>query len=219
MLGNDLILFGEWLVSHTIIYPDDKYQNAYFYDVYDTEGERYLEQDKVEDIVNQLSLIYVPVFYKGEFESWEHLKQFVGLTGLGGDNGEGIVVKNMTRLNDPNTRLPFYTKIVTDKFAEKKSVKKIDESKLEKRAKLQSLVESVVTESRVIKLVHKMVDEGVIPEDWDEHNMSTIAKNIGKEVYYDCVKEEPETVEQVGEMFGKLANGTAMRIVRSMLTP
>ena len=91
-------LFGEWLVSHTIVYPDDRYQNAYFYDVWDTESERYLEQDKVEDIVKRLNLIYVPVFYKGEFESWKHLKQFVGRTDLGGENGEGIVVKNMSKI-------------------------------------------------------------------------------------------------------------------------
>lgn len=217
VLGTKLVLFGEWLVCHTIVYPDDKYQNAYFYDVWDTEAEKYLEQDKVEDIVNRLGLIYVPIFYKGEFESWEHLKQFVGRSDLGGESGEGIVVKNMTRLNDPNTRLPFYTKIVTDKFAEKMSVRKFDEGKLEKRAKLQAIVESIVTEARVTKLVHKMVDEGIIPENWDEHDMAVIARNIGKEVYYDCVKEEPETVEQVGELFGKLASGTAMKIIRSML--
>ena len=111
----------------------------------------------------------------------------------------------------------FVQKIVGDKFAEKKSIKQVDPNKLEKRAKLQAIVDSVVTDGRVTKLVHKMVDEGIIPEDWDEHNMATIAKNIGKEVYYDCVKEEPETVEQVGELFGKLASGTAMRIVRNML--
>lgn len=217
VLGTNLILFGEWLVPHTIVYPSDSYRKAYFYDVFDVETEQYLEQDRVKDIVNQLGLIYVPVFYEGEFISWEHLREFVGRTDLGGENGEGIVVKNMTRLNDPNTILPFYIKIVGDKFAEKKSIKKVDTNKLEERVKLQTIVESIVTEGRVTKLVHKMVDEGVIPEDWDEHDMGTIAKNIGKEVYYDCVKEEPEIVDQVGEMFGKLANVTAMRIVRGML--
>ena len=124
VLGTNLVLFGEWLCSHTIVYPTERYQNAYFYDVYDVEAKQYLEQDKVKDIVNRLGLIYVPVFYEGEFISWEHLQQFVGRTDLGGENGEGIVVKNMTRLNDPNTRLPFYTKIVADKFSEKKSVGK-----------------------------------------------------------------------------------------------
>lgn len=218
VLGNNLVLFGEWLVSHTVVYPDNRYQNAYFYDVWDTETENYLTQDKVKDIASQLKLIYVPTFYEGEFQSWEHLKQFVGRSALGCESGEGIVVKNMTRLNDPNTRLPFYTKIVSDHFAEKKSIRKFDDDKLEHRAKLQAIVESVVTEARVRKLVHKMVDDGLIPEDWDEQNMAVIAKNIGKEVYYDCVKEEPDTVEQVGESFGKYASGTAMRITRSMLS-
>ena len=196
----------------------DRIKNAYFYDVYDVKSGKYLEQDKVEGIIKQLNLIYVPVFYKGEFESWEHLKKFIGRTDLGGERGEGIVVKNMTRLNDPNTRLPFYTKIVADNFAEKKSVKKFDEIKLEKRERLQTIVESVVTEARVTKLIHKMVDDGIIPEDWDEHDMATIARNIGKEIYYDCLKEEREIVEKVGDSFGKLASQTTMRIVRSMLS-
>lgn len=136
---------------------------------------------------------------------------------MGGECGEGVVVKNMTRLNDPNTRLPFYTKIVADKFAEKVSVKKFDEEKMELRAKSIAIVETVITEGRVRKLVNKLVDDGLIPYCWDEHHMSIIARNIGRDVYYDCIKEEPETVEQVGELFGKLASGAAMRIVRSML--
>lgn len=220
VLRTNLVLFGEWLVSHTIVYPQDKYQNAYFYDVYDVDAKQYLQQDAVKDIVDRLGLIYVPVFYAGEFQSWEHIQQFVGRTDLGGEHGEGVVVKNISRINDPNTRLPFYTKIVGEKFSEKKSVKPkvIDPEKMAERERLQTLVESIVTEGRVTKLVHKMVDEGIIPEKWDEHDMGTIARNIGKAVYYDCVKEEPDIVGQVGENFGKFANSVAMRIVRSMLT-
>lgn len=219
VLGNNLILFGEWLVPHTIVYPQERYQNAYFYDVYDTETEQYFKQDKVKEVINSLGLIYVPVFYDGEFQSWEHIQEFVGRTDLGGEHGEGVVVKNMSRINDPNTRLPFYTKIVGEKFSEKKSVKPkmIDPEKVAERERLQNLVDTVVTEGRVTKLVHKMVDEGIIPEKWDEHDMSTIARNIGKDVYYDCVKEEPDVVEQVGGDFGRLANGAAMRIVRNIL--
>ena len=124
-------------------------------------------------------MTYVPVFYAGEFQSWEHIRQFVGKTDLGGEHGEGVVVKNMTRINDPNTRLPFYTKIVGEKFQERKpsgKPKATNYGKMEERARLQDLTETVVTEARVTKLVHKMVDEGIIPEDWDEHDMSTIAK-------------------------------------------
>lgn len=219
VLGTNLVLFGEWLVSHTVVYPQDKYQNAYFYDVYALEEKQYLPQDEVKKIIDHLGLTYVPVFYDGEFQSWEHIRQFVGKTELGGEYGEGVVVKNMSRINDPNNRLPFYTKIVGEKFVERKPMKKtVDTSKLEERAKLQALVETVVTEARVAKLLHKMVDENIISENWDEHDMGTIAKNIGKMVYYDCVKEEPDVVGETGEQFGKLANGIAMRIIRELLT-
>lgn len=220
VLGDNLILFAEWLVPHAVKYPDDKYNHAYCYDVYDIETEQYLTQDKVEQIIKELGLIYVPVFYVGRFISWEHIKEFVGKTKMGGAYGEGVVVKNQTKLNNPNTRLPFYTKIVCDTFCETKAhrdSKPVDMEKMAEREKLQALTETIVTDARVQKLVNKMVDDGILREDWDAHDMGTIAKNIGKEIYYDCLKEEPDTVGEVGEMFGKLASSTAMRLVKEFL--
>lgn len=218
VLGNNKVLFGEWLVPHTIVYPKERYHNAYFYDVYDLEKEGYLPQNEVKDIVNRLNLIYVPVFYDGEFTSWEDVREFVGKTELGGELGEGIVVKNQTRLNDPNTKLPFYTKIVTEKFSEHMKQRVVDPEKLAERERLNTIAETIVTRARVEKTLNKLVDEGIIPEDWDEHDMSTIAKNLSKRVYEDCVKEESETVEQVGEFFGKIASSISMKIAREMLS-
>ena len=206
--------------KHTVPYPTDKYNHAYCYDVFDVNEGKYLMQDKVESIVKALDLTYVPVFYVGEFISWEHIKEFVGKTEMGGEYGEGVVVKNQTKLNNPNTRLPFYTKIVCDTFCETKGhreSKPVDMEKMAERERLQSITETIVTNARVQKLVNKMVDDGILREDWDAHDMSIIAKNIGKEIYYDCVKEEPEIVNQVGELFGKLASSTAMKLVREIL--
>lgn len=217
VLGTNFILFGEWLVPHTINYPDEKYQNAYFYDVWDTERNQYLEQDKVKEIVEKLGLIYVPVFYEGTFESWEHIMEFVGKTELGGEIGEGIVVKNMTRLNDSNTRLPFYVKIVIEKFSEIKPVRKEDVEKLERNAKIYAIVESVITEGRVTKMIHKMVDEGIIPTDWNKTHMSIIGKQLGIALYEDCEKEEPEVVDVIGEEFARFANKIGMKMVYEMV--
>lgn len=219
-LGNNWILFGEWLVKYTVEYPQDKYQNAYFYDIYDVAEQRYMEQAVVRRVCQELGLNYVPVFYAGEFKSWDNIMQYVGQTQMGGEYGEGIVVKNQSKLNSPNTRLPFYTKIVTERFCETKShrgEKTIDPSELKAKEELQALVSTIVTEARVIKILNKFIDEGIIPESWDEHDMAVIAKNMGKEIYYDCVKEEPETVEMVGEKFGHYSNSTAMRIVKTIL--
>jgi len=220
VLGSNLILFGEWLCKHTVLYPADRYSKPYFYDVYDVAAEQYLPQCEVKTIVEKLGLTYVPVFYEGKFVSWEHAMQFVGRTQLGGDYGEGIVIKNMTRLNDPNTRMPFYTKIVCEQFSETKPIKKRlppDPIELAERERATELTASIVTDARVRKLIHKFVDEDLIPEDWDEQHMAIIARNLGKAVYNDCVKEEPDTVREVGQLFGKFASSTAMKIARDIL--
>ena len=220
ILGSNMVAFGEFLVRHTVPYPDERYNQPYFFDVYDTASQSYLTYEEAREIIDLLDFNFVPVFYDGEFTSWDDVKKYLGQTDLGGEYGEGVVVKNQTRLNDPNTRMPFYTKIVTDKFRETKGQrhnKPVDMDKLAERTRVQELVDSVVTEARVRKLVLKMVDDGLIPEEWDNHDMGTIAKNLGKAVYYDCQKEEPEVVEEAGPMFGKTAGVTAMRIVREIL--
>ena len=213
-------VFGEWAVSHAVPYPQDIYQKLYCYDLFDTETLIYYHQDLVKAFCNAQNLIYVPVFYDGLFQSWEHCLSFIGQTKLGGEYGEGIVIKNMTRLNDPNNRLPFYTKIVGEKFQEKadrKIKKPIDTDVLALREYNISLVESVVTEARVIKLLNKLVDEETLREDWDEYDMGIIAKNINRAVYDDCVKEENEIVLEVGEFFGKMCASTSMNIVKEIL--
>lgn len=218
LLGDNLILFCEWLVPHTLKYPEERYNKAYCYDVYDTLAERYLPQDKVKEIVDKLGLIYVPVFYEGPFISWEHCMEFVGRTELGGDHGEGIVVKNMTRLNDANSRLPFYVKIVGEKFQEVhkcKEPKVVDLDAIRQRAADIQIVETVVTEARVRKLLNKMVDEGSLVEDWSYKDIQSIAKILPKEVYNDCVKEEPDTVNRV-ENFGKVAAKITMQLVNKI---
>ena len=217
VLGDNQILFGEWLCSHTVKYPDDKYNNFYSYDVYDTEKEQYLPQSEVKEIVSKLGLIYVPVFYEGEFISWEHCMSFVGQTQMGGDTGEGIVIKNQTRLNDPNGRLPFYIKIVSDKFQETKKVKKEkpNPQDLEVINASVALTQTIVTKARVEKMLNKFVDEGIIPENWGLSEMSIIAKNLPKAIYEDCNKEEPDIVSQI-ENFGKFANKICMQIAKEI---
>ena len=219
-LGENLILFGEWLVPHSCKYPEERYKKAYFYDVYNTDTACYLEQDKVKEIVKGLGLIYVPVFYVGEFTSWDDVRSYVGKTELGGEYGEGVVVKNQTKLNNPNTRLPFYTKIVGEKFCEtqERKHKPVDLEKVAERERQQAIVSTIVTKARVEKIINKLVDEGIIPEDWGAKEMGAIARNLGKEVYYDCCKEEKDTVDAVGENFGKYSASIAMKLAREVLS-
>lgn len=218
VLGNNLIAFCEWLVPHSVKYPDEKYNHAYFYDVYNIETESYLPQSDVKKIVSKLGLTYVPVFYEGDFISWEHCMSFVGKTEFGGEYGEGIVVKNQTKLNDTNNRSPYYIKIVGEKFTETKGhkVKAVDPDKLRTMEENKAIAETIVTEARVTKLLNKFIDEGVLPEDWGAKEMPIIAKNLTKAVYEDCIKEEPDIVKKISD-FGKTVNGIAMGIARKIL--
>lgn len=220
VLGNDLILFGEWLVKHSVPYPEDKYQKAYFYDVYDSVNELYLPQDKTTEIIDRLGLLKVPLFYVGEFTSWEAINSLLGKTQMGGEYGEGVVIKNMTKLNNSNTRLQFYVKSVCEQFCETKShkIKMVDVDAINERAILRELTSSIVTLARVEKILNKFVDEGLLEEDWDEKSMSIIAKNLGRRVYEDCIKEEEDIVKQVGEKFGKFASSISMEYAKDILS-
>lgn len=218
VLGNKLILFGEWLVPHAVKYPEDKYNNFYAYDVYDIEKEEYLPQQIALEITARLGLTFVPVFYVGPFESWEKIQEMVGKTDMGGSFGEGVVIKNQTKLNDPNSRNPFYIKIVGEQFCETKDhkIKQVDPEKLAAQAEARAKAETIVTPARVRKILHKLVDEGILPEDWGSEQMGIVAKNLSKAVYADCVKEENDIVLEI-EGFGKLCGSISMEIARQVL--
>ena len=189
VLGNNLIMFAEWLAPHTVKYPDEKYFNAYCFDIMNAETEQYLPQEQVNKVVQDLGLSYVPVFYDGPFTSWEALASLVGRTELGGEYGEGIVIKNMTRLNDPDENFQFYVKIVGEAFKEKKAIGGWGMKMLDRK--------------------HEKSVEQELPINWKELDPRTIMRKLSNAVYYDCVKEEPDTVEQVGKEFGKYAAITA----------
>ena len=197
--------------------PEERYEKVYCFDVMEKETGKYLPQDQVKEMVTELGLTYVPVFYDGPFVSWEAIEAMVGRTELGGAYGEGVVVKNMTRLNDPNEKLPFYTKIVGADFAEKKSISRTHMEQMSADAKRQALADSVVTEARVRKMILKLVDENLLSENWREEKPETISRQLTRQIYYDCVKEEPETVEQIGKQFGKYAAISTTNRVREMM--
>lgn len=217
----DYVFFGEWLVKHTIKYIQEAYSKFYFYDVYDKENECYLPQSEVKRLSEELNLNYVKTFYDGDFISWEHCKSFAGQSDIAVDTGEGVVVKNQSKLNNPNSRTPFVLKIVVDKFSEIKKdnhrQKVEDPQKLQARAKASDIVDQIVTRNRVQKEIYKMIDEGILPEKIEPQDMKIVAQNLPKRIYDDCVKEEEESVMACGEYFGKMCGSTVMKHAKSII--
>ena len=215
------MFFGEWLTSHTIKYIQDAYKKFYFYDVYDKENECYLPQSDVKRLAEELNLRYVQTFYDGEFISWEHCMSFMHKSDIAVDIPEGIVVKNQTELNNPNSRTPFVLKIVNSQFSEIKKdnhKQKIeDPQKLAAKAKASEIVEQIVTKNRVQKELYKMIDEGVLPQKIEPQDMRIVAQNLPKRIFEDCVKEENELVVEAGEFFGKMCGSATMNLAKKII--
>ena len=214
------IVFGEWLVKHTIKYPDALMRQFYVFDVWDTEAEQYVPWFLTYQIAQALGLKTVPIFYDGEFTSWEDLYALVGRTEMQAEpTGEGIVIKSQDRLDNKFSGTPAYVKIVAKEFSEvhqSKPQKEIDPAKIVAKQAAEAQVETIVTQRRVEKIIQKFVEDNLIPEDWDEKSLGAIAKILPRAVYEDCVKEEPETVAQI-ENFGKLCAQVAMKHARALV--
>ena len=214
------IVFGEWLVKHTIKYPDTFMRQFYVFDVWDTEVEQYVPWFLTHQIAQALGLKTVPIFYDGEFTSWEDLYTFVGRTEMQAEpTGEGIVIKSQDRLDNKFSGTPAYVKIVAKELSEvhqSKPQKEIDPAKIAAKQAAEAQVETIVTQRRIEKTIQKFIEDNLVREDWDEKDLGTIAKILPRAVYEDCVKEEPETVAQI-ENFGKLCAQVAMKHARNLV--
>ena len=229
ILGSRYIVFGEWMgAKHAIKYPENVYGKFWMFDVWDTQTEQYLPYEETRSFYDKLiacgnednKFNFVPVFYIGKFESWEKTSELVGRTEVGAEpTGEGIVIKRQNCLDSKSSRLPFYVKIVSEQFSEvhkSKKQKAIDPEVIAKKEANLALAATIVTPQRVQKMIYKFIEDGLLPQDWDEHNLKDISKILPNAIYKDCVKEENETVQQV-EDFGKVAAKLSMSIVRDLI--
>jgi hypothetical protein len=212
------IFFGEWLVSHSVTYEKENYNRWYLFSVYDSISTRWLPQNFVKDFAKRYGFSYVHELYYGEFISWEHCISFANSPSYG-EHQEGIVIKNQTALAE--VRGPHILKYVNPSFREtqrKNHQKKMeDPNKLKEKAEAEEYVRMIVTEARVMKIFHKLVDEGIIPEKFELKDMKIVAINLPKRVYEDCVKEELVILQKAGEYAGKLCNKVTMEIIKEKL--
>lgn len=217
-LTPNYVIFGEWLVPHTVKYNAEAYKKWYVYDIYDVDKEAWAPQYVVKQFALDHNLIYVHELYSGEFISWNHVKSFCN-SPYYGSSQEGVVVKNQTKLN-LKSKYNFVLKLVNDSFLETKrdrKPKEIDPQKLVDKENVQKIVEQVVTEARVRKELFKMRDEGILPNTLTPQDMSLVAKTLPHRIYEDCIKEEKELVESAGSLFGRLANAETMKIAKRII--
>ncbi|WP_044641152.1 RNA ligase family protein [Risungbinella massiliensis] len=180
------LYFGEWLVRHKLHYGEEAMDQFYLFDVYDLNKETYLHPTDYRSLIPSY-IKKVPVLYDGPYQSDEHLQSFVGKTMFSIQAGEGIVIKNTAYRNRYGNQK--FVKWVTDSFAEKAKVKK---QQAPKKCKEQEIAQLYITPARVEKMLYKLIDEGIMPDNYGRQEMGIIMKHLVPRLYEDVLKEESD---------------------------
>lgn len=217
------VCFGEWLRRNKIVYNAENMHKWYVYSIFDVVADKWLTQDEVKEFCRTHDLIYVHELYYGPFISWEHCRGFMHSPQYG-DRQEGIVIRNLSAMERNadiayDERNPHILKIVNEDFKEsmKTRVRVVDPAKEQAKAEATEMLKGIVTQRRVEKMLLKLRDEGLLPENLRPEDMGLIVKHLPKRMYEDCMKEEPEIMMACGETGTKLFNGVVMQVARNIV--
>lgn len=217
----NLVIFGEWCIRHTCNYDKSWYNKWRVYDIWDKRNDAYWPQDAVKEFCMTFGLEYIEELYYGPFISWEHCRSFLDKSTAYGHEQEGIVIKNQSKLGKDDNKAPVYLKIVNERFKEsqhsKKENKPVDPAVKAAKAEAAKLAATIVTEARVRKLILKLVDEGKLPAELQPKDMGAVMKLLPKIAFEDCMKEELETVKQLGEHAGKFIAAETAKQARKIV--
>lgn len=198
LLEEDYIYFGEWLNPHKVKY--EGYEKQFFlFDIYSKSKGKYLPFSQVKEESLDLGLNLIPLFYEGEYKSFEQLEEYIGkskLNGMIGEKnlGEGIVVKNIDYLDKFGKQL--FVKLVVDEFREVRKQKKAKNPSEYKNTNEYILAESLTTIARIEKIIYKLRDEGLIKDSIDKKHFATIFKECNIRSWKDILKEESDSITE-----------------------
>lgn len=194
----DHILYGEWLVKHTITYPDEAYRKIYLFDIYDTKNDTWLPQKDVENEAEFLGLEYPKIFAIGKL-SEEEIKSYVGKSHIA-PVGEGVVLKAENFVNKYGDHV--YAKLVHQKFKESNAIVFGGNNKHSETYWEMYVVNKYCTVGRVQKIMQKLQAE--TDHRLDKEETSQIAGTC----YHDLITEESwEIVKKVPSLNFKKLQG------------
>jgi len=172
-------LYGEWLVKHSIPYPQECYKKFYLYDI-EVDGE-YLLPDKVLDLCQTYDILTPKTFAVLENPTEEEVKAFVGQSSIA-EKGEGIVIKNPDFVNKFGEKV--YAKIVTPSFSEENSLLFGGNNKHADSYWELYVMNKYITIPRVQKVMNKIQPQ--VEKSLDMEHTSQIISTV----YHDMLTEE-----------------------------
>lgn len=213
-----VVYFGEWTVRHKIVY--EGYEKQFFlYDIYNLFLEEYVSFSMVQDEAKRLGLQLVPIFFEGEFESFDQLMSYVGRTELNGRlkgniTGEGIVVKNVKYRDKFGKQL--FVKLVVDSFTEVLRQKKPKDPN--KKLSVDELkVKECLTTARVEKQIFKLIDDGLLNKDYGIEDMGKLLKSVTPMIAEDILKEEMQDSNLTIKDIQKYSSKTLPLIIKEII--
>jgi len=181
----DFILYGEWLVPHTLkTYNDDAWRKFYVFDVFDRKKERLLSYDEYSAplIAAGINVIApIAIIKNGSIEHFtECLSKAHYLVKDGEGSGEGVVVKNYDYQNKYGRQT--WAKIVTNEFKAKHHIA-MGAPVVGCEIVEEKIVAKYVTQALVDKVEAKIVNE---MDGWSSKYIPRLIHTV----YYDLVTEE-----------------------------
>jgi hypothetical protein len=236
-LPEGIKIFGEWLVPRTVQYPLEMYKHFYIFDMFNVEDGKYIHpkssmyKETIKYLVEEVGMKESFVIYDGPFKGMEYLEELLNKYTRTGSKysrrpeefddifHEGIVIKSY----DYNTVYgkQLFVKLVSERFKEIKRERVKNEKGPDTSIELQ-IAEFAVTRARVEKMLHKLVDEGVLEGNFKIQSMRMIATILPKRIYEDIMKEELDTIhDEFGEfdeaVMAKKINKLSLEIAKEMI--
>ena len=179
------ILYGEWLVPHTLkTYSDDAWRKFYVFDVYDRNKECLLSYDEYSEglVAAGINVIAPIAIIKNGTETHftECLSKAHYLVKDGEGSGEGVVIKNYDYINLYGRQT--WAKIVANEFKAKHHIT-MGAPVIGCEIVEEKIAAKYVTQALVDKVVAKIVNE---QDGWS----SKYIQRLLHTVYYDLVTEE-----------------------------
>ena len=180
--GGALTFFGEAMVPHTLEYDWENAPGFVGFDIWHEDDGYWLSHTEMERAFEELGLSTVPVIDIVSAEAWDEYDVEVPESAYGSVEAEGLTFKNYETQT--------FSKFVRDDFKEKNK-KTFGSSKNQQASGAEKLSYQRITNARIEKQIHKMIDEG----PWDSLKMEMMQptdnhEGLPQAVIRDMAEEE-----------------------------
>ena len=179
--GGGLTFFGEALIPHTLEYDWDNAPGFVGFDVWHEDDGYWLSHTEMERAFEELGLPTVPVIDIVSAEAWDDYDVNVPESEYGSVKAEGLTFKNY--------ETQVFSKFVRDGFKEKNKKVFGGGGNSEGASGAEKLSYTYITNARIEKNAHKLIDEG----PWDSLKMEMM-EDLPEAVIRDMAEEEAGNV-------------------------